>query len=81
MLTTMNMPYQLPENQDPLKNKYVILEGIQERNRFITTNEHPNNIYAYGDNKRQAFNILGYANTIAEAQMFMYGQVTTKSKD
>lgn len=78
----MNAPYTLPENQDPVNSKYVILRGIEEGNKFITTNHHEYNEFVVQHGKqRRAFEVLGYANTIAEAQIFLYGKdFTTKEK-
>lgn len=79
----MNAPYELPENQDPINSKYVILEGIEEHNRFFTTNSPKDNEMAMDTNQKwyKAYIILGYANTMAEAQMFLHGHVTTKFLD
>lgn len=76
-------PYELPKNQDPIKSKYVMLEGIEERNRFFSMNCPKDNEYAMtrGGKREKCFVILGYANTIAEAQMFLYGKVSTDCID
>lgn len=79
----MNKPYELPENQDPIKSKYVILEGLDSRNRFFSNNSPKDNELAINKDGKwyKAFTILGYANTIAEAQMFLFGKVSTKAID
>lgn len=70
-------PYKLPDCQDPINSKYVILEGIEEHNRFITNNSPKDNEYAF-NKKLKAFSILGYANTIREGQIFLFGQSNSK---
>ena len=78
----MNKPYELPENQDP-NSKYVILEGMDEQNRFITTNCPKDNEYALGPGgkKVKAFVVLGYSKTIAEAQIFLFGRASCDNVD
>ena len=53
--------------------KYVLLEGIEERNRFFSPH-NPNRDETKLDDGTVAYNILGYTNTIEEAQMELYGR-------
>jgi len=74
-----NQPYQLPK-ADPKTAQYAIFQGIEEHNRFFSTN-HPNEDMTKLDNGKVAYVILGYANTIADAQMYLYGKVVTERED
>ena len=76
-------PYELPKNQDPIGSKYVMLEGIEEGNQFISRNCPKDNEYslARGGKREKCFVILGYASTIAEAQIFLYGRSETDCID
>lgn len=52
--------------------KYVILRGLKHRNRFITSNDKDDpRILADGS---VGYEILAYANSIREAQVFLYGR-------
>jgi len=73
MITPSNKPYELPK-ANPKTASYIILQGIEELNRFITTN-NINEDQTKLSNGKTAYIILGYANTIAEAQMYLYGKV------
>lgn len=49
-------------------HKFVILEGIKEGNRFFTMYD-PTRDYRYLKDGTVAYNIVGYADTIQEAQL------------
>jgi hypothetical protein len=53
--------------------KYVILKGIEEGNRFFTTNT-PGYDHTKLVDGTVAYHIIGYANTVAEAQIKLYGK-------
>ena len=74
-----NKPYELPV-ADPKTAKYAIFQGIDEGNRFFSTN-CPDTDQTRLDSGEVAYIILGYANTIAEAQQYLYGKVSTKNND
>jgi len=52
--------------------EFVILEGIEEKNRFFTTNtaEDPTRL----NNGIVAYEVVGYADTVEEAQIELYGR-------
>ncbi len=55
--------------KEKMKPKFVILEGIKDHNRFFSMN--------VGDTTRSEngdiwYNILGYAETVEEAQRILY---------
>ena len=79
MITPSNAPFQLP-NANPETAKYIIFEGIRHHNRFFSTN-CPNTDQTLLDDGTKAYIILGYSNTIAEAQMYLYGRVSTERED
>lgn len=57
------------ERIDNLKHQFVILRGIERGNRFFTTNHiRPERIW----NGEVAYEILGYADTVGEAQKKLY---------
>lgn len=58
------------------KKKYVILKGIKEGNKFFTMNLPEPTKLANGT---IAYKIIGYANTIKEAQSLLYP--TKKDRD
>jgi hypothetical protein len=60
--------------------KYVILEGIHELNRFFSTHT-PGTDPTKGANGETWYRILGFADTMAEAQIFLYGKSYTDSKE
>lgn len=62
------------------KKKYVLLRGIEEGNRFFTTNDPSRDMTKLADGK-VAYTILGYAGTIAEAQVFLYSKSFTTSNE
>lgn len=57
-----------------MKEKYVLLEGIEHGNRFFS-------LYTEGEDPTLSANgevwyvILGYAGSVEEAQMKLYGKV------
>ena len=55
------------------KPKYILLEGIENRNRFycLNTEDDPTII----NTGKIVFRILGYAETSDEAQLKLYGRV------
>ena len=59
-----------------MKKKFVILEGIEEGNRFFSTHTPGEDETRLADGTL-AYRILGYADTIAEAQLRLHGQVTS----
>jgi hypothetical protein len=60
--------------------KYVILEGIEYGNRFFCLNTHgvDHTRLATGE---VAYRVLGYAATVAQAQIFLYGYSSTTCTD
>jgi len=58
-------------------DKYVCLEGIEQGNRFFTTNSVNPEKLLTGE---VAYKILGYANTSLEAQEILYPSETTEEK-
>jgi len=57
--------------------KYVIMEGVLPENmgdRFFTTNSENSDPTVLTDG-RIAYKILGYVNTVEQAQIFLYGRV------
>jgi hypothetical protein len=62
------------------RSKYVILEGIDAGNRFFTANTQGKDQTRLADGT-VAYTVLGYANTIREAQIFLYGVSFTDSND
>ena len=60
--------------------KYVILEGLEYGNQFFSTNVEGQDptLSAEGE---VWYKILGYANTIRDAQIFLYGWSDTESND
>ena len=62
----------LPCPNNEQHKKFVILEGIKEGNRFFSTNdpEQDNRFLADGT---LAYRIMGYADTVEEAQLKLYG--------
>jgi hypothetical protein len=61
------------------KPKYVLLRGIEWRNKFFCFNlsDDPTKLY----NGEIAYEVLGYADTVAEAQVKLYGRSFTDCKD
>jgi len=57
---------------------YVILEGLAAGNRFFTTNSANPTLLVDGT---VACRVLGYADTIAQAQIFLYGRSYTDRTD
>jgi hypothetical protein len=57
--------FRIPPNGSPFHSPYVILEGKEYHNRFFTSREG-----IHGD-----YLILGWADSIKEAQLFLYGKV------
>jgi hypothetical protein len=53
--------------------KFVVLQGIQERNRFFTS-YIPGHDYAKLDDGTVAYYILGYTKTAGEAQTALFGR-------
>lgn len=62
------------------QSEYVILEGIEAGNRFFTTNT-PGQDQTRLATGEVAYRVLGYANTIREAQIFLYGVSFTDRDD
>lgn len=60
--------------------KYVILQSIEHGDRFFTLN-HPEEDQTILLNGKLAYNILGYTDTIREAQIFLYGYSSTNRDD
>lgn len=58
--------------------KYVILEGIEKGNRFFSFNtDDPTKLY----DGTVAYEVIGYANTVKEAQIKLYGRSTAEHDD
>ena len=73
----------MTEDLSPGKNrhrKYIILEGLAERNRFFSGNSSFDDPTKLLDGT-VAYRIIGYADTIAEAQIKLYGRSFTKSTE
>jgi len=79
MIKPSNAPFERP-NADHKTAKYVILKGITAGNQFFTLNS-PNEDQTLLANGKKVYNIIGYANTMAEAQMYLYGRVSTELED
>lgn len=60
--------------------KYIILRGIDAGNRFFTTNT-PGRDQTRLASGEVAYEVLGFANSIREAQIFLYGFSSTDSND
>jgi hypothetical protein len=59
---------------------FVILQGIKKKNCFFTSyrdGEDPTKLY----NGTTAYKILGYADSIKEAQDFLYNHMCPKGHD
>jgi len=68
----------MPDN----KPKYVLLQGITESNfglRFFTGNSYPDP--TKGKNEETWYKVIGYAETMAEAQTKLYGKSYTTRTD
>lgn len=66
---TLNMPFSQTDSTKP----YILLKGIERSNKFITSNIQGE------DHTRSAegelwYEIIGYADTIPEAQQHLYGR-------
>lgn len=59
------------------ETKFVILQGIAERNRFFSTH-CPEQDQTKLEDGTVAYRILGYAETVEQAQIFLYGRSYTK---
>ncbi len=57
--------------------KFVLLEGIEQGNRFFSPYERGKDPTKLEDGT-VAYIVLGYADTIAEAQRKLYGHIFTK---
>jgi len=58
--------------------KFVLLKGIREGNRFFTTNsQEPTRL----NDGTVAYTIIGYADTVAQAQIKLYGKSYTDEED
>lgn len=53
-----------------MNKKFVILEGPHGNKFFSPNRENP----THGDLGPNTFKILGYADTVEEAQIFLYGR-------
>jgi len=63
----------MPKGLEPDSSyKFVILEGLKQGNRFFTSNgkEDPQVIY----DGTLGYKIIGFANTVREAQVQLYGE-------
>jgi hypothetical protein len=74
-----NLPYELPV-ANPQTARYVIIEGIERRNRFFTMNNPETDQTRIWDGS-VAYVVLGYADRMADAQMYLYGEVSTERED
>lgn len=63
-----------------MQNKYVILRGLEHGNRFFTTNDPAQDQTKLADGT-VAYEVIGYADTIREAQTKLYGYSTTDRDD
>lgn len=61
-----------PETGKPYR--YVILRGIAWGNRFFSTH-NPDGDERYLVTGELAYDILGYAETVYDAQKFLYGEI------
>lgn len=61
------------------KPKYVILKGIADYRSFFcfNTSDDPTKLH----NGEVAYVVLGYAETVREAQIFLYGEPSTEAYD
>ena len=57
-------------------NKFVLLRSIKYGNRFFTTHD-PNDDPTLLGTGEVAYDILGYASTVEEAQISLYGRAYT----
>jgi len=64
----------LDYNPDP---KYVLLEGLEHGNRFFLTNDEAR----YLANGKEGYRIIGYAESIRDAQIKLYGKAYTASME
>jgi hypothetical protein len=55
------------------KKKFVVLQGLAERNRFFTSHV-PGTDPTKLDDGTLAYRILGYAHSVEEAQVMLYGK-------
>ena len=62
------------------ESKYVILQSIDHGDRFFRLN-YPEEDQTRLWNGKLAYHILGYANTVREAQIFLYGHSSTDRDD
>ena len=63
------------------KPKYIILQGVLAGNKFFSSNSRTHGDPRYLSTGKLAYNIIGYAETIKEAQIKLYGRSFTKSTD
>lgn len=78
-----NWPFRKPMDPMPPIKKYVILEGIEEGNRFYSMSRQDDtmdSLTRLGDGT-VAYRVLGFADTIKEVEMFLFGRIYTDSKD
>jgi len=61
-------------------NKYVILQGIELGNRFFCLNT-PGIDHTRLYTGEVAYRVLGYADTVAQAQIFLHGYSSTTCTD
>jgi hypothetical protein len=58
---------------DPKTAQFACFEGLEQGNRFFSTNQPNEDMTKTADGK-VSYKILGYANTVGEAQMILYGK-------
>ena len=67
------------------KSKWIILEGVIEENmfrRFFTTyTPFDDKDPTKGNTGKTWYKIIGYTNTVAEAQIKLFGRVMTQSSE
>jgi len=64
--------------------KYILLEGLERKNRFFCINrpeESEDSIVRNIHTGEVVYKILGYANTMKDAQMQLYGFSSTERDD
>ena len=62
--------------QPPTKDtKFIILQGLKEHNRFFTTYRKDHGDYTKLQDGSVAYRILGYAESVDDAQIQLYGRV------
>ena len=75
----------MPFSETPTKeSKWIIFQGVIEENfgqRFFTTYNPNDKDPTKGYTGEIWYAIVGYTNTIAEAEMKLFGRVITDSKD